>query len=359
MKALVAGSVLLDIIATFDEQADPDILDQTGTLDHYRIGGTAYNIARNLQELGIPVEFFTYLKANTFSTVFFSRKLEKYGLLGSHVHFDENLPEGAFVAHRRGKEITNSVTSTLIEHADIKPEIIAAAMKGVDMLVMDASFSETQMRAFIDVARSKGKPIIVGATSDSKVLRLRGLPYTDFPIDAVLMNRMEFNSLARQNAIEGLSEDAIDLTPELIRRICCTVQSKYIVVTLSEHGMAVLDREGTFQHFPAHPKSFEVTASVGAGDAVTAVIAAHRLKHRSFDWEQINRELKPQVLAVLRLPGATSGSEALQDDMNVEHVDKLGDLFRKRLDLRETILLATAVLSLVGSILFEWGFKPW
>ena len=179
MKILVAGSVLLDIIASYSDGTPTDIVDITGELDAYRIGGTAYNIAHNLKEIGCDVTLLTFLKDKTFSTNFFKKKLKDSNLLGEFVKFKDELPEGAFIAHRRAVNVERAVTSTSIENATIPLELINKALKHTKLLVLDCSLSHRHLQLFIDAAKQKKAGVIIAGTSDSKVTKL----FNEHPID--------------------------------------------------------------------------------------------------------------------------------------------------------------------------------
>jgi len=83
------------------------------------------------------------------------------------------------------------------------------------------------------------------------------------------MNRAELALLAGENAeldVETAKRLALDLASR---------QSRDVFVTLAEHGMRGASPEGLGEHIPARPVHGPIDI-VGAGDAVTANLAAAR-----------------------------------------------------------------------------------
>ncbi|MGO9173877.1 MAG: carbohydrate kinase family protein [Rhodomicrobium sp.] len=316
MTILVVGSVLIDIIATYKENTPPYQTDITGEIDAYRIGGTAYNVAHNLLSLGCKVRLMTYLSDKSFLTNFFKKKLAKEGLLGEFVKF-QNLPEGAFIAHRRGSAVERAVTCTVIQKVDIRQDVIEKAMDDITFLALDCSLSPFQISAFIKYASSKGIGVMVLGTSDSKVTHLLSASLDPNLVDILVVNKAEYRAICR-NIDKLKSENLADprkLSGDLVVEVCHATSAKNIVVTLSEDGMSVLSNRGSQLAFDA-PGKGPVISTTGAGDALAAVVAAHYVKNGSFDWAQINREIRPRVLSTLLFEGATPNCEATVEDLN-------------------------------------------
>ncbi len=319
MTVLVVGSVLLDVIATYKEDTPPNQIDITGTLDAYRIGGKAYNVAHNLVSLGCRTRLMTYLSGKSFSTSFFRKKLQEEGLLGDFVFFRNNLPEGAFVAHRRGSVVERAVTSTVIQIVNIPLGVIEKALEGVKLLVLDCSLSPSQISAFCKSAKQKSLGIIILGTSDSRVPSLLFSELDPYSIDVLILNKAEFRALCKKVAKLGsnraIFDDPRKLTKETIIDICNNFYATNVIVTLSEDGMVILDKAGGSQSFDGPSKGQPVISTTGARDALSAVVAGHYLNNSGFDWAKVNREIRPRVLSTLLFQGATPNCEALLEDI--------------------------------------------
>jgi sugar/nucleoside kinase (ribokinase family) len=312
---LVVGSVLLDIIATYKENTPPYQTDITGELDAFRIGGTAYNVAHNLKSLGCPVRLMSYLSNRSFVTNFFKHKLDRVGLNSDFIRF-ENLPEGAFIAHRRGNAVERAVTCTVIQKVDIRQNDIDRALDGISFLAIDCSLNPSQIRSFVTSANAKGLGVMVLGTSDSKIKHLLDASLNQDLVDILVVNKAEYRAICRHSD-ELKGENTADprkMDSNLTAEFCRFVSAKNVVVTLSEDGMVVLSSQGGQLAFDAPAKS-AVISTTGAGDALSAVVAAHYYRTGSFDWHRIDRDIRPRVLSTLMFEGATPDCEATVDDL--------------------------------------------
>jgi sugar/nucleoside kinase (ribokinase family) len=319
VTVVVVGSVLLDIIATYDKDTPVGQHDTSGKLDAYRIGGTAYNVAHNLLGLGCKVRIMTYLSSRSFSTNFFRKKLEDERLLNDFVFFQKTASEGAFIAHRRGKIVERAVTSTIIQTVNIPQETIDRVLSGASLLVADCSLSPYQLTAFVRTAKEQGIGVVLLGTSDSKVATLKSAQLDSYSIDLLVVNQAEFRALCQGLDIFGgdvtASGSPKTMSAQLVERLCEALCCKSIIVTLSEEGMVVYESSGERYAYDAPSKGEPIISTTGAGDALSAVVAAHFVRNGKINWDQVNREIKPRVLSTLLFEGATPNCEATSDDL--------------------------------------------
>src|SRR4030088_967255 len=123
------------------------------------------------------------------------------------------------------------------------------------------------IRNVIDAARKLGKRVIVDPKSVNFAI-YRG---------ATLLtpNRKEFAEATRSRA--GTEAEIADAAQEAMLLADCEA----VLVTLSEHGMILVPRNGEPIHVPAHP--VKVRDVSGAGDTVAAVLAVALAA--GADWE--------------------------------------------------------------------------
>lgn len=73
--------------------------------------------------------------------------------------------------------------------------------------------------------------------------------------------------------LEGALGASVDVnTPKALRDVLTRLDAEYLLLTLSEHGMALIGRSGGVERIPTTAR--EVYDVVGAGDTVTAYLAA-------------------------------------------------------------------------------------
>src|ERR1700710_2283520 len=135
----------------------------------------------------------------------------------------------------------------LIERADIV--LLSDHAKGV--------LTARVIRNVIDAARKLGKRVIVDPKSANLAI-YRG---------ATLLtpNRREFAEATRSRA--GTQAEIADAAQEAMQLADCEA----MLVTLSEHGMILMPRNGEAIHVPGHP--VKVRDVSGAGDTAAAVVA--------------------------------------------------------------------------------------
>jgi D-beta-D-heptose 7-phosphate kinase/D-beta-D-heptose 1-phosphate adenosyltransferase len=230
------------------------------------VGGSG-NVARNIASLGARCIFIGVVGDDAYGKVLMD-ELAREGRIEAHLIADPSRPTSRkvrfvsdhFSTHllRADWEVASPVA------ADIEQKVIDAALAALpraDIVLLSdyakGALTTRVIRNVIDAARKAGKRVVV----DPKSLNFavyRG---------ATLLtpNRKEFAEATRSRASnEAELEEA---SHELIR----TTDSEAILVTRSEHGMSLLQRDGEAIHIPAHPA--RVRDVSGAGDTVVATIA--------------------------------------------------------------------------------------
>ncbi len=145
--------------------------------------------------------------------------------------------------------------------------LIAAALEalpGADIVLLSdyakGVLTARVIRNIIDAARKLGKPVIVDPKSANLAI-YRGAT-------VLTPNRKEFAEASRSRAATDAE------MAEAARDLMLLADCEAMLVTLSEHGMTLLPRDGEPVHVPALP--VKVRDVSGAGDTVAAVVALSR-----------------------------------------------------------------------------------
>jgi rfaE bifunctional protein kinase chain/domain len=159
---------------------------------------------------------------------------------------------------RIDREITDPVSNVLEDQLLAK---ITSFMQEADMVVFSdynkGLFSPSLTQRIIAVANDLGKKIIVDP---------KGLNYAKYK--GVYMIKPNRKELAEAANVERVS--SIEDLQEASKTIFAQTNTQYLVVTLSEEGMAILS-ELTYKLLPV--KATEVFDVTGAGDTVLATMA--------------------------------------------------------------------------------------
>ena len=299
---LVIGSAHLDMLAEYGTETENNI-DKIGNLI-IALGGSAYNIAVNLADNNIPVEFVTVLKKDSFSYKLIQESLtqkqisDKYIILG-----DNGLPESGFVAHRQNGKLKSAVSSTTIEKARISDTLLKDAISSARCIVIDCNLSAGQISQIIQISCKFGKEIFVCSVSESKIERAIK---TNDEIDYKLfsMNSLEVKKFEEYKNINSWGKWDKD---EIIK-FCEFFKSETVVVTSGQNGYSVFNLSGWKKDFKPHtvvtPKS-----ELGAGDALLAGIIAYYYENGNLDWKGIEGTIERYTIPVLNSIGATPNAD--------------------------------------------------
>lgn len=228
----------------------------------YALGGAA-NVAQNVLAVGARCELIAAVGRDTAGSqvreMLAERGAEPHGLVDCDrptttkmrivarnqqvVRVDEEVD-----ADLSGDEITRVLDAVERAVAQADALILEDYNKGV--LVPQV------IRAAIAAARARGLPIVV---------------------DPKFRNFFEFQGATmfkpNRRELEGALGAEVNLErPDALPAVLERLDAQHLLLTLSEHGMALIARDGTVQRIPTTAR--EVYDVVGAGDTVTAYLAA-------------------------------------------------------------------------------------
>lgn len=295
-KALVAGSVHIDIFADItDIPGNAQVIDQKGSL-MVGVGGTAYNIACSLKKSGMDVVFASALKRNSLFTRLILSRLVELGFSKDHLLLEKDLCEGGFIAYRDKGDLVRAVTASPLDDLDFLVPNIEGVMADSDFAFIDLNLSASMVRSMCKLSEKPSKPLFISAVSEIKALKL--LELVDEPVTAIFLNRLEAKHLLSVSGKDQLS----DIKDDTIW-----------VVTMDREGVQVVVDDAVHKYEP--PKFNNTGSFSGAGDAfatgfASSLVAGARIqdcvKHGFFN-----------VKEVLGKPHSNS------DDLNlVEDADK-------------------------------------
>ncbi|MGP8120184.1 MAG: D-glycero-beta-D-manno-heptose-7-phosphate kinase [Xanthobacteraceae bacterium] len=233
------------------------------------IGG-AGNVARNVAGLGARC-IFVGLAGKDAAAAALDAELARHPLIEPNIVVDPTRPTTRKVRYVSEHFSTHMLRADWERAApadgEVETALIAAALAALPradiVLLSDYAkgvLTARVIRNVIDAARKLGKPVIVDPKSANFAI-YRG---------ATLLtpNRKEFAEASRSRA----ATDAEMATAA--RDLMLLADCEAMLVTLSEHGMTLLPRDGEPVHVPALP--VKVRDVSGAGDTVAAVLAVTR-----------------------------------------------------------------------------------
>ena len=345
---LVAGGAHIDVIADYPARADR-MLDKVGTV-RFSVGGTAYNIAVNLGQAGVPVRLLSAARRGTFASIWIRERLVSAGVDLDQFLIDDRVADSGFVAIRRDGELRSAVTASSVTSILLSSDQLDIALAGSKLVVIDCNFASDQIDRIVKAAQARSLPVVIAVVSDSKVSRLRELTM-DQPADLVAMNHLEFAVLFGSFSA-GLAHDRI-------RECCRDAHARRLLVTRAEEGTAFLSEDGSLECFPA-PEVEEIVSVTGAGDALLAALIACWAETGELDPRRSQNRMASAVRRALGEAGATSGSLAGDADFAA-----LARLAQSEVSVWQRLrapefLIATvvAVLSLLAAVAQLWFVMP-
>jgi len=233
------------------------------------IGG-AGNVARNIVGLGASC-IFVGLVGDDEAGRTLAKELAREPLISSRIVTDPSRPTTRKVRYVSEHFSTHMLRADWERAAPAEGEaetaLIAAALEalpGADIVLLSdyakGVLTARVIRNVIDAARKLGKPVIVDPKSANLAV-YRGAT-------VLTPNRKEFAEASRSRAATDAE------MAEAARDLMLLADCEAMLVTLSEHGMTLLPREGEPVHVPALP--VKVRDVSGAGDTVAAVLALAR-----------------------------------------------------------------------------------
>ncbi|MEO6849897.1 MAG: D-glycero-beta-D-manno-heptose-7-phosphate kinase [Mucilaginibacter sp.] len=264
---LVIGDLMIDHYVWGDAtrlspEAPVPIVNVTG--ESTTLGGAA-NVAQNLVALGAKVTLGGVIGDDTFGNKL-TEILASEGIATDAILKDANRPTtvktrvvvGSHQLVRVDREITdclhNELENELVSHLDkyiTEADIVLFSDYGKGL------FSPVLTQRLIGLANDKNKKVIVDP---------KGLNYEKYKGAFIIKpNRKELAEAAKTEKIKNIED-----LQKAGKTIFNQTNTTYLIVTLSEEGMVILDESG-YQLLPVKATAvFDVT---GAGDTVLATIA--------------------------------------------------------------------------------------
>jgi D-beta-D-heptose 7-phosphate kinase/D-beta-D-heptose 1-phosphate adenosyltransferase len=234
------------------------------------IGG-AGNVARNVAGLGASCIFVGVVGEDPEGRILETAFAQHVDLIEAHLVVDRARPttrKMRFVSEHHSTHLLRAdwelvqPLAPAIE-AEVAAAVIAALPRAGAVVLSDYGkgvLSPAVTRSVIDEARKLGKPVIVDPKyGDYRVYRGTTL---------ITPNRKE---LAEATRMPAASEAELRAAAEALGQM---VDSEAVLVTLSEHGMTLMERGREPSHVPAY--AVKVLDVSGAGDTVVATVAAFR-----------------------------------------------------------------------------------
>jgi rfaE bifunctional protein kinase chain/domain len=228
----------------------------------YALGGAA-NVAQNVLAIGAQCELIAAVGRDATGTqlreMLAERGAERRGL----VECDRPTTTKTRVV-ARGQQVVRvdeEVDADLSGDETTRVlDAVARAVADADALILEdynkGVLVPAVIRAAVEAARARGIPIVV----DPKYRNFFAYAGTTI----FKPNRRE---------LEAALGAAVDLAhPEALPAVLARLGAEHLLLTLSEHGMALIGREGVVERIPTTAR--EVYDVVGAGDTVTAYLAA-------------------------------------------------------------------------------------
>jgi rfaE bifunctional protein kinase chain/domain len=227
--------------------------------------GGAGNVVQNLVSLGANVTVAGVIGDDTTGNQLIEI-LEAEGVKTNTIIKDSSRPTtiktrvlaGRHQLVRIDKEVTDSLSNVL---ADELIEKFTAIINSADLIVLSdynkGLFSPALTQRLIKIANDHQKKVIIDP---------KGLNYEKYKGAFLIKpNRKELAEAAKTDLIKNIDE-----LKEAAKTIFEQTQTAYLIVTLSEEGMAIIT-EQTSKLLPV--KATEVFDVTGAGDTVIAAIA--------------------------------------------------------------------------------------
>jgi D-beta-D-heptose 7-phosphate kinase / D-beta-D-heptose 1-phosphate adenosyltransferase len=325
---LCIGDLMLDEfvygeVARVSPEAPVPVI--AATRDEKVIGG-AGNVARNLASLGVHCLFVGVTGADETGNIVKAAFAQFRKTIEPHLVVDRTRPTSRkvrFVSEHysshllradweTARPVAAEVEAELIDLVDdmlprVGAVVISDYAKGV--------LTPRVIRAAIDGARALGKPVVV----DPKAL--------DYAIyrgaTVITPNRTELADATRRPV--ATHDEVAAAAAELVRM----VESRAVLVTLSEDGMLLYAEGASPVHVPAY--TVRIRDVSGAGDTVVAVLAA--LLAVGADFESAMRAANAAASVVVGKPGTATVSA---------------------MELRSRIL-PSAALAAEEKIAFDWA----
>lgn len=266
LKIAIVGDVMLDSYITgtvkrISPEAPVPVLNVRS--EFFRFGGAA-NVAYNIHKLGAKPLLFGVIGNDNNGSTFISL-LEQSGMSPKYLYIDSKRPtttKTRVIAHTQQLvRIDNEISDEISEKA--QKSIITNFEKCIDDI--DAVILQDYNKGVLtkDLIHS----IIEIANKNNKIIT----------VDPKFKNFFEYQNVTLMKPNRKETEDALGITIEneddlknAGYEILNRLNAQYVLITLSEEGAAIFDREKKFSKIPT--KARKVSDVSGAGDTVISTL---------------------------------------------------------------------------------------
>jgi D-beta-D-heptose 7-phosphate kinase/D-beta-D-heptose 1-phosphate adenosyltransferase len=280
LRVLVIGDALLDSYLEGEAarlSRDGPIPVVRKTMEQRLLGGAA-NVAANLHALGAHVHFLSVVGSDIAGSLLRDllreRGIDDQWLITDHIlhtpHKLRIVADGQHIARfdegdRYTSHYTPETQRSLLAHLQELYDLCDA------ILISDYRYGVLSQEITAQLhllQRAHPKVILI----DAQELAC----FRQFPATIVTPNYQEASAFVAH--INGRHSDASEVSrPEnlthveqLARQLFSGLAAEHVALTLAEHGVFLLDRQGNGTHLPAHPVA--VAHDVGAGDSFASAL---------------------------------------------------------------------------------------
>ncbi len=280
LRVLVIGDALLDSYlegeaARLSRDGPIPVIRKT---TEQRLPGGAANVAANLHALGAQVSFLSVI-GKDLAGMLLRETLRERGVDDQWLFTDPTfhtphklriVADGQHIARfDEGDVLTSYYTHETQQHLLTNLEALYAACDAI--VISDYRYGvlfPTLTERLEDLLRAHPKITLVDAQELAR--------FCHFPATLVTPNYQEASLFVEH--LGGLQHQGGDLpgpsnlihVEYLARQISSSLAARAVAITLAEHGVFLLDRQGNATHLPAHPVA--VTHDIGAGDAFASAL---------------------------------------------------------------------------------------
>lgn len=287
LRIFCGGSIHLDILSNVT--AFPETVDKLGKME-IEVGGTAYNIAVDLHDLGVQdITFCTALKDSPLSKMLVDKL--KTANIKPLVVYDESLPQSGFNAHMIDGEMHSAVSSMAVEYYDFQEaKFVHADLAESSMVILDCNMSVSSLQFLIALATRMKLPTCICAVSQGKSLKIVDVPPTDY----VFMNALEHKYLLQHRP---------EWSPN---------QKTVLIRTEGEHGASAFRCGEQICRVDAAELIGSEANFLGAGDAYCAGVLFSVLRGFPLEVAMLNASLVSK--RVIQSQNCNVGASSLLDE---------------------------------------------
>jgi rfaE bifunctional protein kinase chain/domain len=269
------------------------------------LGGAA-NVAQNLMSLGAKVNVAGIIGQDMYgmqlTDLFNADGVDTQALVqdaGRPTTVKTRVLAGSHQLVRVDREVTNAISHKLEDQLMLK---LTGCIERSDLILLSdynkGLFSESFTQRIIAEANRQNKPVIVDP---------KGLDYSKYKGAYLIKpNRKELAEAAKTDSIANI--DDLQRAAKIVLK---QTGADYLVVTLSEEGMAIVD-ELAYKLLPV--RATEVFDVTGAGDTVLAAIAYFLASGLNIE-ESCELANHAAAIVIRRVGSATTTLNEIMDDV--------------------------------------------